>query len=245
MKEKPMNPNDESKNRLPNNFIGNEDVEYIEHVVDKINYDGYEIVRKEFLSKAYCPAVMFRYGSIQFNIKAIRKLDARSHIQFLINKKDMVMMVKPCGEDDIDSSQWCRIDKHNTLIARKITCKVFTALIYQSMNWAVESSYKILGALYTAKDEKVFVFRLMNAEAYSYLAEPSEEDPNRRRRVPYMPKHWQGNFGDSYEESQKPIVSTFEEGPEGFVRIEIQKLPPKKKPTDETGQNDSPEPDQK
>jgi hypothetical protein len=60
-----------------------------------------------------------------------------------------------------------------------------------------------------------------------------------------MPKLWQGNFGESYEEGQKPIVSTFEEGPEGFVRIEIQKLPPKKKLTDETEQNDLPESDKK
>jgi hypothetical protein len=68
----------------------------------------------------------------------------------------------------------------------------------------------------------------MNAEAYFSLAAPTEEDPNRHERVPLTPSHWQGNYGQSYEESKTPLLTTFEGIPEGFVKITLPPLPSRK-----------------
>jgi len=60
-------------------------VEYIEREVDRFDYEDYEVVRREFFSKANCPAVTIKYGKVNFNVRAIRKLNECSHIQILIN----------------------------------------------------------------------------------------------------------------------------------------------------------------
>ena len=141
------------------------------------------------------------------------------------------MIVKPCEEDEKDSLQCSRINKDGKVVARAITGKLFTAQLFKDMNWSIESTVKILGTLLTCKDEKIFIFDLSNAEAYLHLAEPGG-DSNRRKRVPFMPEHWQGNYGQSYEENQKQIITTFEDVPEGFVKITIPQLPHRKPPED-------------
>lgn len=203
-------------------------VEYIEREVDVFDFDGYEVVRREFFSKANCPALTIRYGSIVLNLRAIRKLNECRFIQILINQKKKLLIVKPCEEDEKDSLQCSRIDKHSKVIARAISGKIFTAQLYEDMNWSIESTVKILGTLLTCKGEKIFIFDLSNAEAYLRLAEPSEDDPKRRKRVPFSPEHWQGNYGLSYEVHKKQIVTTFEGVPEGFVKITIPQLPHRK-----------------
>ena len=203
-------------------------VEYIEREVDRFDYEGYEVVRREFFSKANCPAVKIRYGKINFNVRAIRKLDECSHILILINIGEKRMLVKSCKEDDKDSLQWSKIDKHKKVVPRVITGKAFTAQLYADMNWNFGGTIKMLGTLLKCPDEKLFVFNLMNAEAYFRLAAPTEDDPNRHERVPLTPSHWQGNYGQSYEESKTPLLTTFEGIPEGFVKITLPPLPPKK-----------------
>jgi hypothetical protein len=204
-------------------------VEYIEREVDKFDYEGYEVVRREFFSKANCPAVTIKYGKVNFNVRAIRKLNECSHILILMNFGKKRMMVKPCDEDDKDSLQWSRIDKHKKVIPRTITGKAFTAQLFADMKWDFEGTMKMLGTLLKCKDEKLFIFNLMNAEAYFRLAAPSADDPNRHERVPLTPSHWQGNYGQSYEESKIPLLTTFEGIPEGFVKITLPPLPAKKK----------------
>jgi len=207
-------------------------VSYIEREVDRFDYDGYEVVRREFFSKANCPAVTIKYGSIVLNIRAIRKLDECRFILILINLEKKQMIVKPCEEDEKDSLQCSKIDKHGKVVPRTITGKMFAAYIYKDMNWNIESTVKILGTMERCKGEKIFIFNLVNAEAYLHLAEASEEYPKRRKRVPFLPEHWQGNYGQSYEESKKQIVTTFEGIPEDFVKITIPQLSHKNK-TDE------------
>jgi hypothetical protein len=204
-------------------------IEYIEREVDRFDFDGYEVVRGEFFSKTNCPAVTLKYGSVVFNIRTIRKLNECRFVQILINQKKKLMIAKPCEEDEKDSLQWSRIDKREKVVPRAISGKMFTAQLYKDMKWNIESTVKMLGTLLKCKDEKIFVFNLTNAEAYLHLSEPSADDPKRRRRVPFMPEHWQGNYGQSYEESKNQIVSTFEGVPEGFVKITIPQLQSSKK----------------
>jgi hypothetical protein len=218
-------------------------VEFIEKDVDKFDFDGFEVVRREWFSKANCPAVTFRYGSVTFNVRAIRKLDECSHIQILMNYEKKLIIAKPCEEDDNDSLQWSKINKFGKASPRTITGKVFTAQLYKDMKWNIESTVKVLGTLLKCQNEKIFVFNLINAEAYLKLAEPYEDDPKRHKRVPYEPEHWQGHYGQSYEESKEPIITTFE-GMEGFVEIKIPQLSSKKPTNNKVNeQNNSSEKD--
>jgi hypothetical protein len=219
------------------------EVEFIQIDVDKFDFDGYEVVRREWFSKANCPAVTFRDGSVTFNIRAIRKLDECSHIHILMNSGKKLIMVKPCMEDDKDALQWSRIDKQKKTVPRMIKGKDFTERLYTDMGWEPESIVKVLGTLLKCKDEKVFVFKLTETEAYSGLAEPCEDNPKRHKRVALpQPEHWQGHYGQSYEESQESIVTTFEEMPEGFIKMDFKKSANDKiddviKPTEQDNSN--------
>lgn len=199
-------------------------ISYIEREVDRFDFDGYEVVRRELFSKANCPAVTIKYGSVNFNVRAIRKLNECSHIHILINPEKKLMIAKPCGEDE-------------KVVPRTITGKVFTAQLYDDMKWDFSSTIKVLGTLLKCRDEKIFVFDLVNAEAYISVSAPSPDDPKRRQRVPLMPAHWQGNYGQAYEESKVEIVKTFEGVPEGFVKITLPQLPTKKPAADNVESN--------
>jgi hypothetical protein len=211
-------------------------IEFIEREVDKFDFDGFTVVRGEFFSKANCPAVTFKYGSVAFNVRSIRKLNECRFIQILINAEKKLLIAKPCKEDEKDSLQWSRVDKREKVVPRAITGKLFTAQLFKDMKWSIESTVKVLGTLVKCKDERIFVFELANAESYLHLAEPFSDDPKRRKRVPFMPEHWQGNYGQSYEESQKQIIPTFEDVPEGFVKIEIPQLPVKEAKKDNSSE---------
>jgi hypothetical protein len=203
-------------------------VSYIEREVDSFDFEGYEVVRREFFSKVNCPAMTLKYGSVNFNVRAIRKLDECQFIQILINPEKKRIIAKPCQEDEKDSVQWSKINKHGKVEPRKITGKVFTAQLYNDMKWNINATTKVLGTLLTSKGEKLFVFELINAEAYLSVSAPSPDNPKRRERIPFMPEHWKGNFGQSYEENKAKIVKTFEGVPEGFVKITLPELPSKK-----------------
>jgi hypothetical protein len=214
-------------------------ISYIEREVDRFDFSGFEIVRRELFSKTNCPAVTLKYGSVNFNVRAIRKLDDCRFIQILINPKKKLMIAKPCQEDEKDSVQWSKINKHGKIEPRKITGRVFTAQIYNDMKWNFNSTIKVLGTLLTSKGEKLFVFELINAEAYLSISAPSSDNPNRRERIPFIPQHWQGNYGQSYENSKIEIVKTFEGMPEGFVKIILPQIPSKKPVEDKVEINEN------
>ena len=112
-------------------------VTYIEREVDRFDFEGYEVVRREFFSKANCPAVTIKYGSITLNVRAIRKLNECRFIKIMIHPQKKQMIVKPCGEDDKDSLQCSRVDKQGKVVPRTITGKLFTAQLYKDMNWSI------------------------------------------------------------------------------------------------------------
>ena len=110
-------------------------VEFIEREVDRFNYDGYQVARREWFSKANCPAVTLKYGSVTLNVRAIRKLNECRFIHILMNTNKKSMIVKPCEEDDKDSLQCSRINKQGKVAPRTITGKVFTAQLYKDMKY--------------------------------------------------------------------------------------------------------------
>lgn len=213
-------------------------VGYIEREVDKIDYEGYEVVRRELFSKANCPAVTFKFGSVVFNVRAIRKLDECGFVLFSMNKGKKSFRVESCDEDAQGALQWSRVDKRGKVVPRTIKGDQFTAQLYQDMKWNFESTMKVLGTLVKCGGQKIFEFNLANAEAYLFLAKQFDDDPKRRKRVPFMPEHWRGNYGQPYDEHKNQMVATFEGVPEGFVKIII---PPPQQPNKKNGHGDADE----
>jgi hypothetical protein len=201
---------------------------YIEYEVESLGLEDCEVIRGELFSKANCPAVTFRYGSVTFNVRAIRKLGECSHVLLLINKEKKLLIAKPCHEDENDSQQWSRVDKHGKLIPRMIRGDYFSALLFRDMNWDLRCTFKVLAKLQKCKNEKAFIFELVDAEKYLSLSAPTADNPKRRERIPFIPEHWKDNFGQLYEDRKNLILETFDGVPDGYIKITLPKKPNKK-----------------
>ena len=71
------------------------------------NFSGYQVVRREFISHRFDPAMTIRGNSITFNNSCISKLEDATYIQFLINPTERKLEIRPCDEGARDAIRWC------------------------------------------------------------------------------------------------------------------------------------------
>ena len=71
------------------------------------SFAGYQVVRREFISHRFDPAMTIRGNSITFNNSCISKLEDATYIQFLINPTERKLAIRPCDEGARDAVRWC------------------------------------------------------------------------------------------------------------------------------------------
>ena len=179
------------------------------------SFAGYQVVRREFISHRFDPAMTVRGNSITFNNSCISKLEDAKYIQFLINADERKLAIRPCDEGDRDAVRWCvvRGDKRKS---REITCRPFTEMLYELMGWEAIYRYKLQGMRITHQGESLYLFDLTAQEAFL----PQKRDPQSGKITvaqPVLPREWQGSFGMSVEEHD---ASTRVNLMEGFTPIE-------------------------
>ena len=115
------------------------------------SYDGYQVVRRELFAHLREPAVVIRRDSVTFNTACIAGLEDAVYIQILVNQDNKRMVVRKCEENDKDALRWC-IEKPDKRKSRKMSNKLFSAMMYDMMGWDMDCRYKILGCLlYTSR----------------------------------------------------------------------------------------------
>ena len=162
------------------------------------SYNGYQVVRREFMSHKFDPAMTIRGNSITFNNSCISKLEDATYIQFLINPEERKLAIRPCDEGARDAVRWCVIrgDKRKS---RQISCRPFTTKLYELMGWEPIYRYKLQGMRITYQGESLYLFDLTSQEAFL----PQTRDPETgkiRRPKPIMPSEWLESFGLTVEE---------------------------------------------
>ena len=82
----------------------------------KFTFDGYQVVRREFISHNFDPAMTIKGNSITFNNSCISKLENATYVQFLINPEEQRLLIRPCDEGARDAVRWCivREDKRKS-----------------------------------------------------------------------------------------------------------------------------------
>jgi hypothetical protein len=142
------------------------------------------------------------------------------------------MVVRKCGENDKDALRWCVV-KPDKRKSRKMTNKLFSAKMYDLMDWNTDCRYKILGHKITYADETIYVFDLMETEIFwdikqkkktestveeslqtnnnssqkdSGTKNDADEKPIRKKnRIPFYPEEWKDSFGLPVEEHKKAL----------------------------------------
>lgn len=162
------------------------------------SFAGYQVVRREFISHRFDPAMTIRGNSITFNNSCISKLEDATYIQFLINPTECKLAIRPCDEGARDAVRWCvvRGDKRKS---REITCRPFTTKLYELMGWEQIYRYKLQGMRINYQGECLYLFDLSAKEAFL----PQSRDPETgkiKRPKPILPSEWLETFGLSVEE---------------------------------------------
>ena len=129
------------------------------------SYDGYQVVRRELFAHLREPAVVIRRDSVTFNTACIAGLEDVVYIQILVNQENKRMVVRKCEENDKDALRWC-VEKPDKRKSRKMTNKLFSAMIYDMMGWDLDCRYKMQGYKITHEDETMYIFDLLEPEIY-------------------------------------------------------------------------------
>ena len=197
-------------------------------LAEDFSYEGYQVVRRELFAHLREPAVVIRRDSVTFNTACIAGLEDAVYIQILVNQDSKRMVVRKCEENDKDALRWC-VAKPDKRKSRKMTNKIFSAMMYEMMGWNLDCRYKILGHKITFEDETIYVFDLMETEIFLDIkrkkakkdtesqsttenannieetASSDTEEIKRKNRIPFYPKEWKDSFGLPVEEHRKAL----------------------------------------
>ena len=190
-------------------------------LAEDFSYEGYQVVRRELFAHLREPAVVIRRDSVTFNTACI-------------NQDNKRMVVRKCEENDKDALRWC-VAKPDKRKSRKMTNRIFSAMMYEMMGWNLDCRYKILGHKITFEDETIYVFDLMETEIFLDIKgkrvkkdtesqattenannieetassdtdiQRSAEEIKRKNRIPFYPKEWKDSFGLPVEEHRKAL----------------------------------------
>lgn len=198
------------------------------------SYEGYQVVRRELFAHLREPAVVIRRDSVTFNTACIAGLEDAVYIQILVNQDNKRMVVRKCEENDKDALRWC-IEKPDKRKSRKMSNKLFSAMMYDMMEWNTDCRYKILGHKITHEDETMYIFDLLETEIFMDTKRKKKANPDsvekkeelvtaetdqtpeqnqeeiaakvarKLNRIPFYPKDWKDSFGLSVEEHKKAL----------------------------------------
>lgn len=161
------------------------------------SFDGYQVVRREFISHRFDPAMTIKGSSIIFNNSCISKLESATYIQFLINPSEQKLVIRPCSDGARDAVRWCNI-KDDKRKSRQITCKDFAEKLYNLMGWNMMYRYRIQGMKIHYKGEALYLFDLSSTECF--IPQVKDENGKRKASKPITPQEWNNTFGMSVDE---------------------------------------------
>ena len=169
---------------------------------EDFDFDGFQVVRREFFAHLTEPAVTFSDCKFYVNNACLNKFPNADYVQVLVNRSTKIMALRPCSESARDSFAWCSVTKGKKK-PKQTTCKLFFAKIVSLMEWNPDYRYKLLGKLIHANGEYMIAFDLTATEVYQ-RSFPEGAKP-KTSRIPVFPAGWQDQFGLPYKEHQQSM----------------------------------------
>lgn len=125
----------------------------------EFNYDGYQVVRREFFAHINEPSVTFNNYKFYVNAACLNRFPQVDQVQVLVNQESKILAIRPCRAEDRDACAWCTTGSGRRK-PKQITCKIFFAKVFSLMGWNLDYRYKLLGRVIHAKDEWLIAFDL-------------------------------------------------------------------------------------
>lgn len=188
---------------------------------EDFDFDGFQVVRREFFAHLREPSVTFNNCKLYVNSAALSKFPEYDYAQVIVNSEKKILALQPCYEEARDSFQWCS-SKNGKRKPKAITCKLFFAKIVALMGWNPDYRYKMLGKVVHANGMYLLAFDLTSAETYRRTA--GDDQKPRYSRKAIFPVEWQDQFGLPYNEHKQSLqINTFD----GYAIIAVKEAPTK------------------
>ena len=200
-KKAPETPRPEVDTGQQSNQENQADDEVLE-LGDNFDFEGFQVVRREFFAHINEPSVTFNNCKFYVNMACLQKFPEADTVQVLVNKETKILAIMPCPENARDSFAWCTLSKGKRK-PKQITCKLFFAKVFSMMDWNPDHRYKILGKLIHANGETLIAFDLSATEIYQRTV--SEGSKPKTSRIPVFPAEWQNQFGLPYSEHKQSL----------------------------------------
>lgn len=188
---------------------------------DDFDFDGFQVVRREFFAHLNEPSVTFNNCKFGVNMACLAKFPTSDYAQVMINRQKKILALRPCPEGARDSFQWCSVNKKGKRQPKHITCKLFFAKVVTMMDWNPDYRYKLLGKLIHANGEYLLAFDLTATEVYQRTFKEGQKP--KTSRIPIFPSEWQDQFGLPFNEHRQTMqIKTFD----GYAIINIRENEP-------------------
>lgn len=169
--------------------------------VDKVNYTGYEVVRREYFAHLREPAIILQDYKIKLNTACLRKLPDMEYVQMLVNQETKKLAARPCQESEKDSIA-IKTPRGNP---RAVTGRLFYAKLFTLMDWNPDYKYKILGKLVQGNDDAILLFDLTAPQIFR--REIISDGKVKTSRTPIFPESWKNQFGLPVEEHRQQLAT--------------------------------------
>ena len=143
---------------------------------DDFDFDGYQVVRREFFAHTFEPSITFNNYKVYVNAACLNKFP--------------------------HAFAWCNTSGGKRK-PRQVTGKFFFAKLFELMDWNIDYRYKLLGKVIHANDEYLIAFDLNASEIYQRIAKDGGKP--KTARTPVFPAGWKDQFGLPYHEHQKSL----------------------------------------
>jgi len=179
--------------------------------VDAGDFDlrGFEVTRSEFLDSGRRPTVTFGDKKIKFSMKCIRKFDSKNHVELLINPIERKFAIRPTDKKNRSAVVISKISNTN-YYPRDISSAAFNDTLFSLFGWNTDCKYRIIGSLYEQDNELVYIFDIINSEAFfkSYILTTQESSEANSvsvqpltpygNRIRAIPEKWASSFGKQF-----------------------------------------------
>lgn len=176
---------------------------------DSFDFDGFQVVRREFFAHVQEPSVTFNGFKFYVNTACLNKFPKTEFVQVLVNPEAKILILRPCAEYAKDAFAWSTLSKGKRK-PRQTTCKIFYAKIMALMGWEPGYRYKMLGRLIRANDEYLMAFDLTSPE--TFVRKQDENAKSKAARVPQFPLEWQNQFGLPVNQHSQSMAINFFDG---------------------------------
>ena len=167
---------------------------------DDFDFEGFQVVRREFFAHTYEPSVTFNNGKFYVNASLLSRFPEVDYVQVLVNRSSRLLVLRPCTENARDSFMWHTKGRHKP---RQITCRIFFGMVASMMEWNLSYRYKILGRIIHANGEYLIAFDLTAAEFYEKTI--VEGEAPKISHTAKFNEGWKDQFGLPFNEHRQSM----------------------------------------